>query len=81
MHLLKQARFVLFKNEFLAVAGNVDEFGPKLHQAFDGAKKRINGVALKRGQHFEAEQGFASGGGDVVGNFHKLVASNQWLVN
>ncbi len=81
MNLLKQAGFMLFKDEFLAVAGNVDEFRPKLHQAFDGAKKRIDGVALERGQHFKAKKCLAFGCGDVVGNFHKLIASSQWLID
>ena len=73
MHLLKQAGFVLFKDEFLAVGCNVDEFGPKLHQAFDGAKKRIDGVALEWGQDLKTKKCIAFGCGDVVYDFHEVI--------
>ena len=56
VHLLKQPGFVLFKDVLFAVAGHVDELRVEPHEALDGAKKRINGIAFERRQHFKGDQ-------------------------
>ena len=70
VYLLQQTVGVLLVNEFLPVAGDVDELGVKLHQPFDVLEEAVDGGAFYGGEDFKTEQGFALGGGDVVGYFH-----------